>query len=86
MFQFRCSDKLGYIGGYRLGHAGLKNISYAKKIGIDIYQKIKFNSNKFDAVFSFDITVKCQYKQDLSSSTQGISTTQKIFKTSYNLY
>lgn len=86
VFQFRCSDKLGYIGGYRLGHAGLKNISYAKKIGIDIYQKIKFNSNKFDAVFSFDITVKCQYKQDLSSSTQGISTTQKIFKTSYNLY
>ena len=56
------------------------------KILDDMIEGFELNSNKFDTVFSFDLSVKCQYKQDLSSNTQGVSKTQKIFKTSYNLY
>jgi hypothetical protein len=53
VFQFRCSDKLGYIGGYRLAET-LTNIKYQKKIGIDIFIK---NQNPF----SFDIEAGAQY-------------------------
>jgi hypothetical protein len=57
IFQFRASDKLGYIGGWRSSNTtGLKNIKYAKTIGIDIYTS--------DAAFSFDVTVSAQYEKD----------------------
>ncbi len=55
LFQFRCSDKLGNVGGYRTTGA-LTNIKYSKKIGIDIYIKD-------DVPFSFDLKVNCQYKK-----------------------
>ena len=53
LFQFRASDKLGYIGGYRTGDT-LTNIKYSKKLGIDIILKD-------DAPFSFDLNVSAQY-------------------------
>lgn len=55
LFQFRCSDKLENIGGYRTSEA-LTNIKYSKKIGIDIYVKD-------NVPFSFDLQVDCQYKK-----------------------
>jgi len=58
VFQFRCSDKLGYIGGYRLNET-LTNIKYQKKIGIDIFIK---NQNPF----SFDIEAGAQYTKETS--------------------
>lgn len=53
LFQFRASDKLGYIGGYRTTDT-LTNIKYSKKLGIDIILKD-------DAPFSFDLNVSAQY-------------------------
>lgn len=53
LFQFRASDKLGYIGGYRTSGT-LTNIKYSKKLGIDIILKD-------DAPFSFDLNVSAQY-------------------------
>lgn len=53
LFQFRASDKLGYIGGYRTSET-LANIKYSKKLGIDIILKD-------DAPFSFDLQVSAQY-------------------------
>jgi hypothetical protein len=58
LFQFRCSDKLGYIGGYRTGST-LNNIKYQKKMGIDII--IKDNSP-----FSFDLEISSQYIKETS--------------------
>lgn len=55
LFQFRCSDKLANVGGFRIT-GSLTNIKYSKKIGIDIY--IKNN-----IPFSFDLRVDCQYKK-----------------------
>ena len=55
LFQFRCSDKLGNVGGYR-NTESLTNINYSKKVGIDIYVK---NS----VPFSFDLKVSCGYKK-----------------------
>jgi hypothetical protein len=49
IFQMRAQDKLGYVGGWRaLGN--LKNITYNKKIGIDIQVKN-------EELFSFDVLV-----------------------------
>lgn len=57
IFQFRASDKLGYIGGWRLANpTGLKNVKYSKKIGLDIYS--------VGSVFSFDVTVGTQYEKE----------------------
>jgi hypothetical protein len=56
LFQYRCSDKLGNIGGYRLG-TSLNNITYAKKIGIDIFLKN-------EGPFSFDLVVSTKYKKE----------------------
>ena len=62
IFQFRCSDKLGYVGGYRRT-GELQNVKYTKKIGIDIYQRdmTKRALSMFGDIFSFDIEVSCQY-------------------------
>jgi hypothetical protein len=55
LFQFRCSDKLENVGGYRLNES-LTNIKYTKKIGIDLYIKN-------DVPFSFDLQLSCRYKK-----------------------
>lgn len=58
LFQFRCSDILGNIGGFRTDGT-LRNIKYTKKIGIDIYVKD-------DVPFSFDLQVNCRYRKETS--------------------
>ena len=67
VFQFRASDKLGYVGGYRRT-ATLKNIKYSKTIGIDICTKTE--------TFSFDVNVSGQYTKEttvVASAAQPIS-------------
>lgn len=56
VFQFRASDKLGNVGGYR-NTGNISNITYIKKIGIDIQARK-------ESLFSFDIEVSCKYEQD----------------------
>lgn len=56
VFQFRCVDKAGYIGGWRKS-GNISNINYSKKIGIDI--KVA-NSD----IFSFDVQVSGGYQND----------------------
>jgi hypothetical protein len=56
IFQFRAVDKLGYIGGWRKS-GNLSNITYTKKIGIDIQIQ---NEDSF----SFDVQVTGSYKND----------------------
>lgn len=56
IFQYRCSDYLGNVGGFRTNQT-LKNIKYAKKLGIDIILKD-------EAPFSFDIQVSVSYTKD----------------------
>jgi hypothetical protein len=56
VFQFRCSDKLKKIGGYRLD-GDISNVTYSKKIGIDIQVRN-------ESLFSFDVEVTCKYEQD----------------------
>ncbi len=64
VFQFRCSDKLGYVGGYRKS-GDVQNVKYTKKIGIDIYQRdvTKQSVALFGDIFSFDVEVSCQYSK-----------------------
>lgn len=62
LFQMRCQDKLGYIGGFRNSGA-IRNITYTKRIGIDI----KVNNEE---LFSFDLSVSGSYtKSALASPT-----------------
>lgn len=56
VFQFRASDKLGYVGGFRTS-GNISNITYIKKIGIDIQVRN-------ESLFSFDVEVSCKYEQD----------------------
>ena len=56
VFQFRAVDKLGYIGGFRKA-GNLSNITYTKKLGIDI-------QIKNDDIFSFDVQVTGSYKNE----------------------
>jgi len=58
LFQFRCSDKLGFVGGFRTTST-LNNIKYQKKIGLDI-------NVKNDVPFSFDLEVSAQYTKETS--------------------
>lgn len=60
IFQFRAVDKLGYIGGYR-ANGNPTNITYNKKVGIDIQVKNQ-------SPFSFDVEVTGKYKNDTLSS------------------
>jgi hypothetical protein len=53
IFQMRAQDKLGYIGGWRSA-GNLKNITYSKKIGIDIQVKN-------EDLFSLDVLVTGSY-------------------------
>jgi hypothetical protein len=58
LFQFRASDRLGYVGGYN-SLSTLTNIKYSKKLGIDIFLKD-------EAPFSFDIQIDAQYIKETS--------------------
>jgi len=58
IFQYRCSDQIGKIGGHRLS-GDINNVKYTKKIGIDIILKD-------DSPFSFDIEVSTQYNKETS--------------------
>ena len=51
--QYRLTDRLGYVGG----DITAKDLSFTKRLGVDIY-KNSVNSPRF----SFDIEVKCMYK------------------------
>jgi hypothetical protein len=62
IFQMRCMDKLGNVGGYR-SSGTIRNITYNKKIGIDI----KVNNEE---IFSFDVSISGSYsKTALASPT-----------------
>jgi hypothetical protein len=67
IYQFRATDKLGYIGGFR-ANGNPTNITYTKKLGIDIQVRNQ-------SPFSFDLEVTAKYKNDTLSSpnfaTQG---------------
>jgi len=54
VFQFRAADKLNYIGGYRKS-GNLSNITYRKRIGLDLQQRGQ-------SIFSFDISVTGKYR------------------------
>lgn len=56
VFQFRAVDKAGYIGGWRKS-GNLSNITYTKKLGIDIQVQN-------EDTFSFDVQVTGAYKND----------------------
>lgn len=56
VFQFRAVDKSGYIGGWRKS-GNLTNITYSKKIGIDVQVQN-------EDTFSFDVQVTGSYKND----------------------
>lgn len=60
VFQFRTTDKLGYIGGFR-ANGNPTNVVYTKKMGIDIQVKNQ-------SPFSFDLEVTGKYKNDTLSS------------------
>jgi hypothetical protein len=60
IFQFRATDALGNIGGFR-ADGNPTNITYTKKIGIDIQVKNQ-------SPFSFDVEVTGKYKNDTLSS------------------
>lgn len=70
VFQYRCVDypfdgDSGYIGGYNPDGNTLKNVSYTRTIGFDIYQKLrKGNFCAYDDVFSFDVKITGKYKED----------------------
>jgi len=66
IYQFRATDKLGNIGGFRASGA-LSNITYTKRIGIDI--KVKNED-----LFSFDIEVTGKYKNDTLVSPNFFTT------------
>lgn len=70
IFQYRCSDILEYVGGYRLNEK-ISNIAYAKKIGIDIYLKTNTQtlSADYGDLFSFDVEIGCKYDKDLPTLT-----------------
>lgn len=62
IFQMRCQDKLNKVGGFRTS-GDIRNITYTKKIGIDI----KVNNEE---LFSFDLSVSGSYtKSALASPT-----------------
>lgn len=66
IFQFRANDKLAYIGGFR-ADGNPTNITYSKKIGIDIQVRNQ-------SPFSFDVKVTGKYKNDTLSSPNFGST------------
>lgn len=84
VYQFRMTDYYGsgstgtgILGGFNLGTVPPKNISYKKKIGIDIYVRDL-------TVFSFDVVVNAVYQR--TSLAQRIDTIQtSLVKTRENI-
>ena len=71
VFQMRAQDKVGYVGGWRSA-GNLKNVTYTKKIGIDIQVKN-------EDLFSFDVLVTGSYtKTSLVSPAYSQSTQTTI--------
>lgn len=70
VFQYRCSDKLGNVGGYRFSST-LSNIKYSKTAGFDIYISGQ-------TPFSFDVNVSCQYTQDTVTSSPVVPSSGKV--------
>ena len=60
VFEFRTTDKLKYVGGWRLS-GNLANITYTKRLGIDI--KVKN-----EELFSFDLVVSGSHTKDSLSA------------------
>lgn len=78
IFQYRCSDYLSYVGGYRANvTAGLKNVKYTKQIGFDI--KLR------DDTFSFDVVVSAQYEKETSVVTPISTITKSANMSQINL-
>jgi len=75
IYQFRMTDYYG-LGSNGLGRIGgdygVKNLTYTKKIGLDIYVKE-------ESVFSFDIQVTSKYKADSPSQSSISGSSQRIF-------
>ena len=73
IFQFRMEDYwgpsggagAGIIGGFKVGYTPPKNLTYGRRIGIDIYEQD-------NDIFSFDIQVSATYKK--TSLSQVIAT------------
>ena len=73
LFQYRASDILGNVGGWRTS-GSLNNIKYSKKIGIDIIVK--------DASpFSFDIEISAQYKKETTLDSPIVSGVGRVTTT-----
>lgn len=70
IFQFRAVDKLGYIGGWRKS-GNLSNITYTKKIGVDIQVKN-------EDIFSFDVQVTGAYQNDTLVAPNFTSATSSL--------
>lgn len=72
---------IGILGGYDPQRVGtLKNLTYTKKIGIDLYQQDQ-------PVFSFDIQVSTTYKKDSLAQLEAVSVPQvakQITNVSFN--
>lgn len=67
IFQFRATDSLGYVGGYR-NSGQPSNITYRKSIGIDIQVRNR-------APFSFDLVATGSYKQQSLAGFSGTTRT-----------
>ena len=65
LFQYRASDILGNIGGWRKA-GSLNNIKYSKKIGIDVIVKD-------ESPFSFDLEITAQYKKETTLDAPVVS-------------
>lgn len=73
LFQYRASDILGNVGGYRTS-GSLNNIKYSKKIGVDIIVK--------DASpFSFDVEISAQYKKETTLDSPIVSGVGRVTTT-----
>ena len=72
IFQFRCSDALGYVGGFRTAST-LTNIKYTKKLGVDIILKD-------DTPFSFDLQVSAQYAKETAIDAPLVQSTGTIIR------
>jgi hypothetical protein len=69
VFQYRCSDYLKYVGGFRADQpSGLTNVGYVKKMGFDIGLKSQ--------VFSFDVEIGARYTNDTALVTPNTGVTQ----------
>jgi hypothetical protein len=69
IFQYRCSDYLKYIGGFRADQpSGLTNVGYVKKMGFDIAMKTE--------TFSFDVEIGARYTNDTALVTPNSGVTQ----------